>query len=480
MRTIVRIFILLVVLGGIGGGVWWYMHRNDKAPVSYRTEAVKRGELLATISATGTIEPEEAVDVGAQVAGKIDKLGDDPHKPGKFVDYISEVEQGQLLAHIDDSGFQKDLIQTQAQVKQAEAQVKQATSQIAQAVANVTRSQADLVQLNAKLDQATRDWDRAQNLAKGGGDALSQTDYDMYRANFEIARANVAVGQAAIKQAEAAKDQADAAKEQAEAAVKAAEAGVARVNQNIAYCTITSPVKGVIIDRRVNTGQTVVASLNAPSLFLIAKDLRKMQVWVPVNEADIGSIRAGQPVTFTTDANPGRTFKGEVGKVRLNANMSQNVVTYTVEVMTDNSDMKLLPYSTASVQFEVARHTDVLLVPNAALRWTPKAEQIAPGAQTADKGAGGRRGAGKGPTSSSTRPTTDESRPTPGQLWVQDGGYVKPINVRVIATDGMMSEVAGKDVKDGMDIVTGENTQADSGDTAKNPFMPQMRRPGGR
>ena len=147
--------------------------------------------------------------------------------------------------------------------------------------------------------------------------------------------------------------------------------------RNFAYCTKIA-VKGVIIDRRVNIGQTVVSSLNAPSLFLIAKDLRRMQVWVSVNEADIGNIYPGQPVTFTVATYEGQTFKGEVGKIRLNATMTQNVVTYTVEVETDNSNGKLLPYLTANVNFETIRKDNVLQVANAALRWQPRPEQIAP------------------------------------------------------------------------------------------------------
>ena len=211
-------------------------------------------------------------------------------------------------------------------------------------------------QLKAKLFQAERDWGRAKKL--GPSDALSQADYDAAQSAYETAKANVAVGQAAIVQAKKTVDQSKAA--------------LKRAQENLNYCTIVSPVKGVIVDRRVNIGQTVVASLSAPSLFLIAKDLTRIQVWVSVNEADIGLIHAGQPATFTVDAFPGQVFTGEVGKVRLNATMTQNVVTYTVEVDTDNADGKLLPYLTANVKFVVGESKNVLLVPNAALRWSPK------------------------------------------------------------------------------------------------------------
>ena len=155
------------------------------------------------------------------------------------------------------------------------------------------------------------------------------------------------------------------------------EATLNKAQRNLDFCTIKSPVKGVIIDRRVNIGQTVVSSLNAPSLFLIAKDLTRMQIWVAVNEADVGRIVPGAPVTFTCDTFPGREFKGTVGKIRLNATMTQNVVMYTVEVNTENPDKLLLPYLTANVRFVARQESNALLVPNAALRWTPSSRGAA-------------------------------------------------------------------------------------------------------
>ncbi len=339
--AVIAVPVVLVLVAAI-----WFLYRNHDRSTSFRLAQVTQGDLQATISATGTVEPEEVVDVGAQVAGRIVAFGKD--KDGKLIDYGSVVEAGTVLAQIDDALYA--------------AEVSQAKAQVAQAKANVKRAEADLGQLKAKLYQAERDWQRAKKL--GPSDALSQSDYDAALSAFEVAKANLNVGQAALVQA---KD-----------AVAQAEANLRRASQNLDYCTIKSPVKGVIIDRRVNIGQTVVASLNAPSLFLIAKDLKRLQVWASVNEADIGNIRPGQPVTFTVDAHPGVVFPGEVGKVRLNATMTQNVVTYTVEVITDNSDGKLIPYLTANLKFMVAERRDVLLVPNAALRWTPQPDQIAP------------------------------------------------------------------------------------------------------
>ncbi len=285
-----------------------------------------------------------------QVAGLINVFGKDAD--GKTIDYGSRVKKDMVLAKIDDALYAADELS--------------AKSQLAQNQAGVTRAVADLGQMQAALEKANADWDRAQNAGEATG-MLSAEQYDAYKAAFETAKANVAVGQAAI--------------DQAKGTVIQAQAALDRAEKNLGYCTISSPVDGVIIDRRVNIGQTVVSSLNAPSLFLIAEDLTKLVVWASVNEADIGNIHPGQPATFTVDAFPGQTFKGTVSKVRLNASMTSNVVTYTVEIITDNSSGKLLPYLTANVQFEVDRRSDVLMVPNAALRWTPTDEQIAPDAR---------------------------------------------------------------------------------------------------
>jgi HlyD family secretion protein len=263
---------------------------------------------------------------------------------------------------------------------------------------------------------------------------------------------------------------------QAKATVAGAEAALRRADRNLAFTVIKSPVRGVVIDRRVNIGQTVVASLNAPSLFLIAKDLGRMQVWVAVNEADIGNIHPGQPVSFTVDAYPGQTFKGSVNKVRLNASMTQNVVTYVVEVTTDNKDGKLLPYLTANVQFEVARREDVTMVPNAALRWLPQDDQIAPDARNQQPEQSERPTRGK-------RSTTRASEEKSGTVWMPDGDFVRPVRVAVGLSDGINTEVHAEALREGTQVVLGEERAqaagAPSAPTNTNPFAPQMGRPGG-
>ena len=446
MKSLIKkSIVVLVVLGVFGGATSWYLRRSNGQTPSFRTAVVTQGDLVVSIKATGTVEPEEVVDVGAQVAGQILSFGKDAN--GKTVDYGSVVEEGTVLARIDDSLYSADEAQAEAQVQSA--------------MASLQRTQADLEQLKAKLKQADRDWQRAQNL--GPSEALAQASYDAYQSAYETAKANVAVGEAAILQAKASLAQ--------------ARAVLRRAQRNLGYCTITSPVKGVIIDRRVNIGQTVVASLNAPSLFLIAKDLRRMQVWVAVNEADIGKIKPGQAVTFTVDAFPGETFDGKVGKVRLNASMTQNVVTYTVVVITDNSTGRLLPYLTANVAFELHHARGVLMVPDTALRWMPSAEQVAPEFQKAFED----RAAGKQEVHGGRLPVSTSGQALPAGwkrrvLWVAQGIHVRPVRVLAGESNGSMTEVRGQGLSQGMKVVTGLETVARNQTGARNPFVPQFRR----
>ncbi len=408
----------------VGAGAWWW-HSRDGARLPLATAAVKRGEVTATISATGTIEPLEVVDVGAQIAGRVAAFGKD--RNGKTVDYGSVVEQGALLAKIDDSVYAADL---------------------SVAKAGRLSAAANLEQMTAKLDQSTAEWNRAQELFKA--DLIAQTDYDTAKANYAIARANVSVARSGVAQS---------------------QADLEKAERNLGFCTIDSPVSGVIIDRRVNIGQTVVSSLNAPSLFLIARDLTRMQIWVALNEADVGRIKLGGPATFTVDAFPGREFRGTVGKVRLNATMTQNVVLYTVEVDIENPDKLLLPYLTANVHFILSRETNVLLVPNAALRWAPSAvAEIAPDTrpvQLSDPPGGGPPAGGPGKQAGER-----SSRRT---LWLKEGEFVRPIEVTAGTSDGVSTVVTAAGLREGQQVVVGEATAAQA--DVKNPFLPRLLRP---
>ena len=422
MKRTILVITILALAGG--AGAWWWRIRND-APIVFTTAVVKLGDLAATISATGTIEPVEVVDVGAQVAGRISALGMD--KDSKTVDYRSEVQEGALLAKIDDSVYAADLSVAKAREMSAAA---------------------NLEQMNAKLEQAVAEWKRAQALFTDK--LVSEVDYDTAKANFEVAKANVSVARSGVAQA---------------------KADLEKAQRNLDFCTINSPVSGVIIDRRVNIGQTVVASLNAPSLFLIARDLTKMQIWAAVNEADVGRIKPGAPVIFTVDAFPGREFQGVVGKVRLNATMTQNVVLYTVEINIENPERLLLPYLTANARFVMSHDTNALLVPTAALRWVPSSlaqivpdarSNIAPDPPAVDPPTGG-------------QPSNKEigQKLSHRTLWLKDGVFVRPIEVTIGASDGANTVVGAEGLREGQEVVIGETTAVVQTEV-KNPFLPKV------
>jgi HlyD family secretion protein len=460
--------VVLVVVSGTAA--YLYKHESHLKLPPLRTAAVERSDLLFTIDATGTVEPEEVVDVGAQVAGKIQSLGADPRSATRTIDYGSPVNVGTVLARIDDALYQSEVEQAQAQVESSQALAQSSAAQVQESQANVQRAEKDLLQMQAKLYQAQRDWSRAQGTWKSSPGAISESDYDLAKSTYEAADATVGVGNAAIEQANALLTNSKAAVAKAEADLSYARANLKRAKTNLGYCTIKSPVEGVIIDRRINVGQTVVSSLNSPSLFLIAKDLKRLQVWASVNEADIGHIHSGQAVRFTVDAYPGQTFEGVVAadQPRLNASMNQNVVTYTVVVSTDNSSGRLIPYLTADLQFEVAHHKNVLLVPNAALRWQPSPERAA--AVDLPPTTAGKRDRG---TAKRAEADTDNSSPGEATVWIDEENIVRPIKVRTVLSDGTRTEVVADELKEGARVVVGEEV-VDGGGEASDPFSPKV------
>jgi len=347
-----------------------------------------------------------------------------------------------VLARIDDTLYVAAVAIDKASLQQARG--------------NLVNAKANVLQMQAKLWEAEADWNRAQKL--GPSQALAPTTYDQYKANYLVAKANVALAVASV--------------EMAAAAVSQTAATLKKDEETLAYCTVKSPVGGVIVDRRVNIGQTIVSTTTTPSLFLIAKDLKRIQIWASVNEADIGNIHPDQPVTFTVDAFGDQVFHGIVGKIRLNATMSQNVVTYTVEVNCDNSDGKLLPYLTTNLQFEVGRRQNVLMVPNASLRWAPRPSRIAFESGGAPETAAGASRNGEGHIIKSG---ASVSR---GTVWVAQGDTVRPIHVHVGLTDGVWTEVSGKGLTEGLPVVTAEGKReiAGSQSTGASPFIPQIGR----
>jgi HlyD family secretion protein len=421
------ILILTLVWGGGAVGLWYWNDTHAKKTV-YRTVAIDRGDLLASINATGTIEPVEVVDVGAQVAGMIQSFGEDARNPGHPISFGSPVEEGTILARLDDALFRARVDQARARVARGEAGVEQA---------------------QAKLRQTERELERNKNLRQRGPGMVSATEYDTSLANNEAAQAELDVAQSELT---------------------VTKANLEEASVNLSYTTIRSPVAGVILDRRVNIGQTVVASLNVPSLFLIAKDLSRLEIWASVNESDIGAIHRGQDVSFTVSAFPQQSFRGKVSQIRLNASMIQGVVTYTVVVDVDNSSHQLLPYLTARLQFEIQTRKDVLLVPNSALRWRPRVLNVLPAARSDYAIALKRRSAAKAGDNgrkTASKPETSAA----AVLWVKAGDFVRPVSVKPGLSDGLMTEVEGSDIREHMEIVTGIVPQ-DEEDAS--PFLPKI------
>jgi HlyD family secretion protein len=330
-------FIVAVVVVAIGLFAAFSFRNSDKP--EYFTAKADRGDIREVVEATGTINAVTTVQVGSQVSGTIAKL---------YADFNSRVKKGEVVAQIDPSLFQGTLLQTKADLANAQAN-------LIAAKANLEKAQATAVQTKA-------DYARTSGLTKEG--VMSQQQLDLAKANADTAEASVSAAQAQVVQAAAQVQQKQAAVE------------VSQTNLN--YTTIHAPIDGTVIARNVDVGQTVAASLQAPTLFTIAQDLTKMQVYASTDESDVGMIRTGQNVTFKVDAYPKDTFTGRVSQVRMNATTVQNVVTYNTVIDFDNPEMKLFPGMTAYITIPVASAQNTLRVPNGALRYKPDmpAEQI--------------------------------------------------------------------------------------------------------
>ena len=390
-RPIVAIAVVALALLA----AWWFFGRGGEAAGAYRTAPVERGDVRVVISATGTLRATTTVDVGSQVSGQVLEV---------LVDYNDQVSRGQAIARLDPAPLETRLEQAEADLASARASVNEARATVANAEA---------------------DYDRKRDLVERQLIARSEADLAL-----------------------AIRDQARARVVSAEASVRQRQAAVGNARLDVDYTVIRSPVDGVVLLRDIEPGQTVAASFQTPVLFQIAEDLAQMQIDLSVDEADVGQIREGLPVSFTVDAYPDRQFSGEVRQVRLAATATSNVITYPVVVQVQNADLSLLPGMTASAEIVVDGREGVLKVPNAALRYTPPdapparagGEGRTRGAPGAAPGATGRPGAGRG-----------GARRT---VWVLEGKAPTAVTVEVGVSDGTMTEVTG--VQEGQQVVIGQ------------------------
>jgi HlyD family secretion protein len=406
--------------------VAWRATRPAPAP-KYETARVERGRVVAQVTATGTLSALVTVQVGSQVSGRIAKL---------YVDFNSPVKKGQLIAKIDPELFQ-------------------ATRD--QARANHVAARADLSRAKVQSAEAARQLTRTRSLAERK--LVAEADLDTAQANADAASAAVESATGKVAQAQAALQQAEV---------------------NLAYTSIVSPIDGTVISRSVDVGQTVAASLQAPTLFVIAEDLSKMQVDTSVAEADIGKLRPGMEATFGVDAFPGRRFAGKVRQIRNAAQTVQNVVTYDAVVDVSNPDLELRPGMTANVSFIHADRQDVLKVPNAALRFRPPPELSGGGrkgdgggaegggggggraqAQAQTPGAPGTQASGAagpgGPGGGGRRAAAGEGgarEPDRRTVWVLRGEKPEPVRIRTGVSDGSATEVIEGELREGDAAVT--------------------------
>lgn len=389
-----RLFALLAAaaLVLVAVGVWRWRSASDKPRLQMDTAGVDRGRIVAKVTATGTLSAIVTVQVGSQVSGRIAAL---------HADFNTPVKKGQLIAKIDPQLFQ-------AAVEQARA--------------NLVAAQGNLVKSKAQALDADRQYQRAKVLAERK--LIAQADLDTAQSNAQAAAAQVDASAGAVEQARAALH---------EAVV------------NLAYTNIISPTSGVVISRNVDVGQTVAASLQAPTLFVIAEDLAKMQVDTSVAEADVGRLRAGMDASFTVDAYPSDVFHGTVRQIRNAPQTVQNVVTYDAVIDVGNPDLKLKPGMTANVTFVYAQKDDVLRVPNAALRFRPPPDLPAFSAARP-----GPNGAGRGPQQAPKQVDTPDLR----TVWAVRDGQPVPVRIRTGISDGAFTEVVEGGLQPGDRLVT--------------------------
>jgi HlyD family secretion protein len=429
----------------------------------YFTVKVDRGDVREVVEATGTINAVTTVQVGSQVSGTISRL---------LVDFNSKVKKGQLIAQIEPSLFEGTLLQAKAD--------------LANARANLLTSKANLEKAQATAVQTKADYARTVDLTKEG--VMSPQQLDLAKANADSATASVSGAQAQVAQAAA--------------QVQQKEAAVTVAQTNLNYTSIHAPIDGTVIARSVDVGQTVAASLQAPTLFTIAQDLTKMQVYASTDESDVGMIRTGQVVSFKVDAYPKDTFSGRVSQVRMNATTVQNVVTYNTVIDFDNPDTKLFPGMTAYITIPVASAKNVLRVPNGALRYKPdmKPEEIralyqkygltsgeqaraAGNGNSAGTGAAGRQARAQGAQGGGgDAAQTRARRMDISIVWkLRPDKTLEPVKIRTGITDHTVTEVAqvlNGQANEGDQLVTGAVSPTAS--TARPPGATGPATPRGR
>lgn len=419
MGKLFKWFIILAILASLGGlGAFAYgpakNYWKERNRPQWRLAEVGQGEIVAVVNSTGTVKPVIQVTVGSFVSGPILEL---------YGEFNQEVKKDQLLAKIDPRIYDAGLKQQQANYKTRVADVKRVTAQ---------------------LQLAINDEQRAFKLRDEDPTFIATAELDKFTFAKEALEAQLVL---------------------AEASVEVAEAGVANAQAQVDYTDITSPVNGIIINRKIDRGQTLAAQFQTPELFIIAPEMReKMHIHAAVDEADIGLIRAAQrqqlPVKFTVDAYPDDLFAGQIEEVRLSSSTTQNVVTYPVIVSAPNRELKLLPGMTASISFQVDRRADVVKIPNAALRFYPEARHVRPEDRPLLEGVS-QPAEGEDNSSTSDRSLSADERSETRRkrarrhVWIAEGDWLRAVEVVTGLNDSQYTELVKGELTAGQKLVTG-------------------------
>jgi HlyD family secretion protein len=493
--------VILLACAAIAGFLLWG-RKTDAS--DYMTAKVERGNVEVTVSATGTVQAVTTVLVGSQVSGTVQWLG---------ADFNSQVKRGQVIARLDPAIFQAQVDNARASVQNNQAAIVAAQADIVNQQANIKATQANVEVNRVQRDDAMALVKRYQELKN----VIPSRDIESAQATANAAAARYEQAVAQVGQVQAALAQSRAKVDQAKAALAQAVAQLSQQQANLDHSIISSPIDGVVVSRSVDVGQTVAASLQAPTLFTIANDLTKMQVLASIDEADVGQIKQGIKANFSVDAFPGETFIGEITQLRLNAQSLQNVVTYSAVIDVANPELKLRPGMTANITIPVARRDDVLTVPNAALRFNPTLSDKEQQAlrekmderrkeRDSERQSQNNNQSGAQPNAQGQPPAAQDQqtgRPRDGQaaqgqgnqpnsggaggsqqrqgqrVWVMVGDkQIEPRYVRTGLTNGRVTEIVSGDLKEGETIITGQNDAGDS-KSPQQSGSPFNQRPGG-
>ncbi len=413
MRKLIRIIIVLGILGGLGYTGWnrgstWLKNRRK---TEFRTVAVEQGDMRITRNASGEIKPVLSVQVGSFVSGPVTEL---------FVDFNDEVTKDQLLAKIDPRIYEAAVLRDEA---------------------NLLTQQATVERVLADLQRAKNDEKRSLMLKEENAEFISQTELDQFRFSRMSLEAQLKI---------------------AEASVKAAGANLDNSRANLAYTEIKSPVDGIVIERKIDPGNTLAAAFQAPLLFVIAPDMKnKMHIFASVDEADIGLIRTaqetGQPVTFTVEAYPEEIFRqGVIEQIRMSSTTAQNVVTYPVVVATPNAEMKLLPGMTATLTFQIRELKNVIRIPSAALNFLPERKNVRDAdLNRLDLNLESRPDENAVSTTTDEHPVDDLVASKSQTVWMIDGEKLRAVDIEIGEENNRFAELRKGDLKPGDLLVTG-------------------------